>query len=294
MLALHQVGSEEPKPHLPIRLKLNEKPRQYRERVLKKVKTFPLFHPIGPIRRPAELDTNSATQDLHGQARIDALHTLVIDGIENELIDLYDIPEVERELFKGRGRAPKFVWRHAGGAPSGKAVASNRTARTWRLLQKRLEDILWALDSGDAFRFHRTLVEAAKDLEDVQHGAGQLVEMWRYRVGIGDGVLVYGEIRNLTSHCGNCAEREEQEFSRTRIQGFRDWARAAVKAGGGAAHAYAKVPKHWRAALVPGGPHPGGQVGQSSNPQLVVDAELDKWISGPWNSSNETPADLPP
>ena len=126
---------------------------------------------------------------------------------------------------------------------AGQFAASNRTARTWRLLQKRLEDIFWDLCETDAFRLHRTLVEAAKGLEDVQFGLGRLPELWRCRTVGGDGTMVYEDIRILAEHCSTCAEREEREFSRLRIQGFRDWARAAVKVGGGAAHAYAKVLK---------------------------------------------------
>ena len=65
-------------------------------------------------------------------------------------------------------------------------------------------------------------------------------------------------------------------------------------AGGGAAHAYAKVPHGWKAALVSGGPHPGAGLGMASNVQAVVDSELDKW-SDIWKASQNTlPEDLPP
>lgn len=43
-----------------------------------------------------------------------------------------------------------------------------------------------------------------------------------------------------------------------------------------------------------GGPHPGGQVSQSSQPQKIVTAELSKWTDGPWNASKDDPSPRPP
>lgn len=40
------VGSELPRPHVPIRLILDEKPRQYRERVLKRIQQKSRFHTL--------------------------------------------------------------------------------------------------------------------------------------------------------------------------------------------------------------------------------------------------------
>ena len=50
VLHLYQVGAEAPRPHVPIQMKLDAKPRQYRERTLKKTEQFPKFFPVGPTR----------------------------------------------------------------------------------------------------------------------------------------------------------------------------------------------------------------------------------------------------
>ena len=77
---------------------------------------------------------------------------------------------------------------------------------------------------------------------------------------------------------------------------FRAWAKKATQNGGGAAHAYTKIPKGWQEAVVAGGAHPprqGMPNGVSSNPQEVVDAELGKWC-GTWNATDTPASPLPP
>ena len=76
------VGSEPARPHVPIRLILGEKPRQYRERVLKRIHNFPLFTPYGPSRRPLSWSTGETLGGLTGAARLNRLHTFVVEGIE--------------------------------------------------------------------------------------------------------------------------------------------------------------------------------------------------------------------
>ena len=73
------------------------------------------------------------------------------------------------------------------------------------------------------------------------------------------------------------ADVAEKTAASERSTSFNRWAKEATKAGGGAAHAFSKVPKGWRATVVPGGSHPGQGIGTTSCPQAVVDAELDKW-----------------
>lgn len=110
--------------------------------------------------------------NLHGQERIDALHNFIISGIEEGLPGFFDIPFNHQAGYIGRQSAPKFVWRQAGGAPSGKHVASSRTAREWRLLQRRLEDIDWGWEQYNPVKLHTALEDASKDLEGIQAGAG--------------------------------------------------------------------------------------------------------------------------
>ena len=138
---LHTVGSEPPIPHLPVKLVLDAHPRQYRERVLKRIKQFPLSTPFGPAPRPPNWDTTAVTADTSGQHRIDALHAFVVKGIEAELTGIYGIDDAEQEAYCGRAEPPSFVWRHAGGDPKvGDCPASDRAGRLWRLSQRRLEE----------------------------------------------------------------------------------------------------------------------------------------------------------
>lgn len=85
----------------------------------------------------------------------------------------------------------------------------------------------------------------------------------------------------LAHQCMSAADKVEQEEATLRSVEYRAWAKKATADGGGAAHAYAKVPTGWRAALVPDGLHPGRGLRQSSEVQGVVDSELSKWANGP-------------
>ena len=91
VLHLHTVGSEPPRPHLPLRLKLNAKPKEYKERVLKRIKQFPLETPTGPTPRPPDWNTEEITAGKTGQDRANALHGFLVQGIEVELANAYGI-----------------------------------------------------------------------------------------------------------------------------------------------------------------------------------------------------------
>ena len=113
---LHTVGAGPPKPHLPVRLKLNANPRQYREQVLKRVKQFPLHVPVGPSPKPPEWSTVAVTHGLTGQERLNALHAFTVQGIESELADIYGIHGEERKLHTGRDLCLEAGgWRPEGG-----------------------------------------------------------------------------------------------------------------------------------------------------------------------------------
>ena len=92
------------------------------------------------------------------------------------------------------------------------------------------------------------------------------------------------EIADWAEHCEEQADRLQQEAVQERSKAFRTWAEKATQNGGGAAHAYTKVPVGWKEAVVPGGAHPSrtnlGSEGVSSDPQKVVEAELAKWCGG--------------
>ena len=109
VVTVHQVGEEPPRPHLPIRLKLSAKPREFRERVLKRAKAFPSHLPYGPHPRPPDWSTAASLEGKHGQERINSLHEFVVNGVVTELANAYDIIEEDRKLYAGIGCKPHFA-----------------------------------------------------------------------------------------------------------------------------------------------------------------------------------------
>ena len=67
---LHTVSEEAPKPHLPVRLKLDKRPRQYRELILKRIRQFPCFVPICPPLHPPEWDSTGVVGGKVGGDRL--------------------------------------------------------------------------------------------------------------------------------------------------------------------------------------------------------------------------------
>lgn len=258
VIATQLVRSEYPRPHLPIRLRLSEKPRQYREPVLKKYVAFPKTTPFGPHPRPPNWSYDDITVGLTGQERINAMHAFMMDGIEEELANAYDIPQDCRDPFLGRGRTPKFVWRHAGGAPSWHYPASNRTGGRWRLAQRRAEDLYGECNRGKTPKLYQCMNLLEHDLNDLSSGSGEFTYYWRIRVACNLLEEVGKQAWAFAEKSMRKADNLGQEEANNRMSGFRQWAKKAVAAGGGAAHAFAKVPRACRATLVPGGPHPGG------------------------------------
>ena len=297
VLHLHTVGSEPPKPHLPVRLTLAAHPRQYRERALKKVKQFPLCNPPpGPAPRPPCWSTMAATANLTGQQRIDALHTFVVNGVETELISIYGLEGADADAHRGRAGDPKFVWRHAGGDPKvGDCPASDRAGRVWRLTQRRLEDIAWALKKRQQERLEKALGLIDRDMAELfVEGHCNLGRRWRWLLCTWGEAFVQREVEWLAKACSKEADTAEEKHAADRRRSFSQWAKMASGNGGGAAHAFCKVPREWKRELVPGGVHPGGRVGQSSNPQEIADAELRKWQLGPWQAKEMHAEQLPP
>jgi hypothetical protein len=286
------VGGEPPRPHLPTRIRLSVTPRAHRERTLKRVKQFPFYRPIGPQPKPPDWDTSGVTEGLQGQAKVDALYPFVIGKVEEELLNCYGIEEEVREGFRGRGKKPAFVWRQAGGAPNASHPASNARGRKARLLEKRLLDAISAWKRGNFLIVAQSLLLGDTELFDLWGTC--YAGYWMNLMGAGCGTQALEEITAISAWCNVTADSEEKEASRVRAESFRSWNKAACAAGGGAAHAFAKAPKGWQAALVPGGPHPGAGLGTTGEVQAVVDAELTKW-SAIWKVFGpDKPEDLPP
>ena len=72
------VDSEAPLPHLPVELHLSKTPRADREKVLKKVKHFPLTTPMGPAPKPPNWCTKEVLEGKRGQERLDTLHRFMV------------------------------------------------------------------------------------------------------------------------------------------------------------------------------------------------------------------------
>ena len=230
---------------------------------------------MGPFPKPPSWDSSAVTFGLTGQAKVDALYPFVLSNIEEELIGAFDIDVEEAEEFRGRGCKPKFVWRQAGGAPSGSHSASNARGRHSRLLERRLSDAISACEKGNWTLLLNSITLAGAQCRELFDR--NCSDTWINLFAHGCGSQVIWEMGIVISACKEIADFEEKEASRIRTAGFRKWAKDAVAAGGGAAHAFAKVPKGWKASLVPGGKHPGAGIGLTGDVQSVVDMELQKW-----------------
>ena len=123
---------------------------------------------MGPAPRRPCWNTTTATANLTGQQRIDALNTFVVHGVETELAGIYGMDELEKAAHCGRAGQPRFVWRHAGGDPKvGGCPATDRAGRLWRLTQRRLEDITWALKKGQPERLEKALGFVDRDMAEL-------------------------------------------------------------------------------------------------------------------------------
>ena len=313
--AVHAVGSEPPKPHLPIRLQLNRSPRSFKEWTLKRVKQFPLVHPIGCSPKPPEwprydmepADTvadTAAAAAAAAEELVSQVHSSFVNGLELELCGVFDLIEEERPQYCGIGATPTFRWRQACEAISGSRPASDASGRAWRFMQRRLEDLELALRRGSAAVVAKALAKAAAAFH-VSASACGFSPLERYKsTGRWRGLLICGlksqvevEVGELVKHCTSHADRIEKAATQDRRKDYRAWAASATKNGGGAAHAFTKIPTGWVEAVVPVGAHPSrqgmGSEGISSDPQKVVAAELSKWC-GTWQATDEPAAPLPP
>ena len=298
---MQTADSVPPLPHLPVELHLSKSPRAYREKVLKRVKQFPLTTPMGPARKPPNCCTQEVLEGKWGQERLDTLHRFMVQGMEEELTAMYDIDEEEKDAYKGRAEKPEFVWRQAGGAPCGKHPASDRKGRHWRLLQRRFEDVEHAINKGRFEAIDNSLKALTQDVKKGGKVLGyngkeesRMVNLWRSWIISGCASWVQWEARTRATKCEQQAGTIEKEAAKARAKTFREWAQEATRNGGGAAHRYTKILAGWKAAVVPGGDHPGGKgQGLATNPQKVVDTELTEW-QATWGATPEPAGELPP
>ena len=302
--AVHSVGSEPPIPHIPVRLQLSRCPRSYRERVLKRIKQFPLEHRVGCNPKPPAWEAAETLPELPELEQLNSLHSSFVNGLETELCNIYGLEEGERVKHCGRARAPRFEWRQSCGAITGNHPVSNAAGRSWRLVQRRLEDVGLALGRGRAMQVDNALKKVAVAMQEAGQTCGfhpatghATTGRWRGLMSIGMVSQARAEVDEMAKWSAKQADRLEEAAAHQRTKAYRKWAKTATENGGGAAHAFTRVPTGWQEAVVPGGAHPSrhgmGIAGVSSDPQKVVEVELRKWCEH-WHASEEPAAVLPP
>ena len=252
--------------------------------------------------RPIGTRRLSVTEGLCGQDKLNALHSFFLKGFEAEMCGLYDIPAEEWQQYCGRAGKPKLVWRQAGGAPAQHHPSSGKEGRQWRLMQRRVEDVALALQREDPHEIAGKLAEADKTFAEtakicfshIPFEKRPFVSWWQTLLSYGLSTQVQAEAVALAKLMEQRADFIEKEAAKERAKLFREWAKRATQKGGGAAHAFSRIPAGWRETLVPGGVHPtGGPEGSSATTQRVVDVEICKWQVA-WVAADTPPEDLPP
>ena len=174
---------------------------------------------MGPFPKPPDWDANAVTFGLAGQAKADALYPFVLNNIEEELIGAFDIEEAEAEDFRGRGFKPTFVWRQAGGAPSGNHPASSAKGRHSRLLERRLSDAISAWGKGNWTVLLHSIVLAGAHCRELLDCICS--DCWVNLLANGCGSQVIWEMEPVKNACKETADFEEKEASKVRSAGFR-------------------------------------------------------------------------
>ena len=171
-------------------------------------------------------------------------------------------------------------------------------------MQRRLEDIGLACrrtaDGNIDNEMHLAAVamhESAKFCGHEPVDGYVVTGRWKGLMGLGLEPQALAEARQLAAWCSTEADRLERQAAADRSRSYREWAKKATANGGGAAHAWTKIPTGWKEAVAAGGAHPNrkglGPNGVTSEPQKVVTAELSKWV-GTWAASSEPADALPP
>lgn len=253
---------------------------------------------------PPSWDTSVVTAGLTGVERINAVHSFFVEGFEQEMCDIHGVEAEDRAKHCGRARTPVFMWKQACDTSASEKPSSSVEGRHWRLMQRRLEDITHAAGRGTAVGVDKALRQAAVALHEAGSFCGHdpatgytVTGRWRGFMALGLMPQALAEAREMATWCAGRADCLERMAASERTKAYRMWAQKATQNGGGAAHAFTKMPLGWQDVLVPGGAHPSrigmGCAGVSSDPQEVVAVELEKW-SGTWRAADEPADPLPP
>ena len=186
---------------------------------MKKVRQFPKEHPIGCGRKPPNWETTTAMEGLSGQEKLNQLHAFFLRNFEEELCGLYDSPIDEQGKYKGRAGKPRLVWKHVGGAPAQHHPSSGKEGRQLRLMQRRVEDVAWALNRQDPTEIEAALVFADAACEDTarvcctgsKFGQQSFMAWWRLLLAQGHSGTVSGEAVELAKLLGLMADGIEKK-----------------------------------------------------------------------------------
>ena len=96
-------------PHVPISLVLDGDPRVTKETAIVTPKKFPIDRPVGCAREPFVFKSTfeNAGDDAEMRAWSHLCH--LWDGIEHELIGLFDLVGPDDVAYRGRADGPRFV-----------------------------------------------------------------------------------------------------------------------------------------------------------------------------------------
>ncbi|CAK0815917.1 unnamed protein product, partial [Prorocentrum cordatum] len=153
-----------PRPHYPVRMDLDAKPRAHMQMHLKAPKPFPKQAPrcsrasplYGPPKLQPYLDVVRQDADLgqpedgdQAQRRLDGLHANFISFVEQDLCHINQVDVQDREKYCGRAEAPAYVWRPAGGPILTGAPAAGPEARCMRNVTFALQDLAAQLERAE-------------------------------------------------------------------------------------------------------------------------------------------------
>ena len=276
-------------PHYPVLLEFEGSPRRYLERVLGKPKAFPVDPPAGPRPKPSFVFNEQVARENVASSPdgLDELCSQFYKVAEEELLDVFQIPEEQRESFCGRGAVPHFYWRLSLPPPSRGDIQGPREARSLRWLSRTTKE-LSRLVSSSSLKSSFFLVSivikvqrAAVVFDRIPQGS-----LWVKIIrGLFEilllGPSVFLAATNAVSEASAAhALFIEQRVSSERSKGWFDWVAKQSVGSAGALHRWTKPPQPWRPL-------------NCSSKYLVstqahVDEQTDEWSGKIWS------VDVPP
>ncbi len=311
-----QVGIDGRAPirtHDAITVTLPVAPRSFEVTKLLAPKHFPRTRPIGPrkqppdvlhLRRRAEEAVRLAENGSEEEATA-ALNTALdmwLDRLEDELVNLYHIDEHgSHDEYRGRARGHKLVRAPVLGPRHRGHPRGDPAARRMRMVQDRANDLLGAasrarggggptLDLRERLRAAvdtATYVNADKTMptecKDIAGGLKKIAR--RLEAGIrrrpADDIATWfseehaAALKKVVDEASAAAEPAEARHRTAIARDVARWCAEAQSNGASLAHRWTQVPVEWRPESAPEAR--GVDIGRTSNPDVLVSGEADKW-----------------